>query len=443
MGKTFYLASMPTFLGRHDLKPVLLKIISNEAGTVKIFMPTLEINMTYFLTPKVTDVFINVCGMRADVIGIDNKGIQIISTVEVAVYAIEGATHGGYGKFMPVIPVVSSAKVFVLESYESAGIKVRSQFVVVATEDSTQVNITLQTASPGSVTYNNVTFKDGDIIKVKLNRLQTFYAYVIGNDLSGSLIKGNKPIAVFSGTDCVIIPTNLRAVCNIVESQMTPVSQWGYAYIVPSIFPSQCHVRLFAFHKNTHISVNAKFALGRNITLNQGEFWETSLNGSQAQPLIISSNTVVSVVLYGAFRRDAMHFKFNPFMLVVPDISQYSTLATTFSTLLYRDITEYTDPFENYAAIVLLDASFNQIQYNGNAPEVLQNYSLLNNYTVVVIALKNVTAHTITSTVGMSTHIPLAVFVYGMAKAESYGFFAGYNSIYTGKKKKEGDPIKS
>ena len=430
MGTTFYLAAMPAYNSQRDLLPVQLKIVSNEAGTVRVILPALQINRTYLLTPKVTNISITGSEVIADAIGIDNKGIQILSTVEVAVHVIEGHAYAGSGKVMSLMPVIDSAKVFVVQSYETDWNIRKSHFVIIATEDLTDVDIKLKTASLGNVTYNNMIYKDGDIISITLNRLQTFYVYIFANDLSGSLIESNKPIAVFSGTDCVDIPRRGGG-CNIIESQMIPVSQWGNVFVVPTIYPGRCHVRVFAFHNTTRISVRAKFDLGRNITLNQGEFWETTLYGSQAQPLIISGDTVVSIVLYGASIGSSDEHKSNPFMLVVPDIHQYSTLATTFPTLLYGDSVTNERPYENYAAIVLLEDSFSQLQYNGHAPDVLQNYSLPNEFTVVITPLKNVTTHTI-STVSMST--PMLVFVYGMARYESYGFVAGYTVINAGNK---------
>ena len=423
MGTTFYLAPMPAYNSQHDLLPVQLKIVSNEAGTVRVIMPALQNNKTYLLTPKVTNIAITGSELIADAIGIDNKGIQIISTVEVAIYVIEGYAFAGSGTVTSLMPVIDSANVFVVQSYETHWNSRKSHFVIIATEDLTDVDIKLKTASPGNVTYNNMIFKDGDIISITLNRLQTFYVYIFANDLSGTLIESNKPIAVFSGADCVDIPQHVAGGCNIIESQMIPVSQWGSMYIVPTIYPGQCHVRVFAFRNATNISVSTKFDSGSNISLNQGEFWEATLYGSQAQPLVISSDAEISAVLYGVSAGYSDEQKSNPFMLVVPNIQQYSTFPTTFPTLVYGDSVTNDRPFENYAAIILLEDSFNQLQYNGNAPDVLQNYSLPNKYTAVIIPLQNVTTHTI-STVSMST--PMVVFVYGLVKFESYGFVAGY-----------------
>ena len=411
-----------------------MKIITNEAGSVQVIMPNRQ-TYTFPLTSKVTEVSVPVSLVRVIAIGIGNKGIEIKSTVDVAIYVVELETVGAFGTIMPLAPVINSAKVFVVQSYETYAHNHKSHFVIIATEYSTDVNITLKTLSPGNVTYKNMIFKDGDIIRIKLNLLQTFYAYLKTNDLSGSLIESNKPIAVFSGADVARIPKDIYLYGNIIESQMTPISQWGFVYVVPTIYPGRCHVRVFAFYNATHISVYAKFDLDRNITLNQGEFWETTLYGSQAQPLFISSDTAISVVLYGSTIGSLDNGKSNPFMLVVPDIYQYSTLATTFSTMLYSNPDHLLNkkPFENYAAIVLLDTSFNQLQYNGKAPEILRSYSVLNDYTVVITPLNNVTTHTI-STVKTSTSIPMAVFVYGMASREAYGFVAGFHSTNAGNK---------
>ena len=431
LGKSFYYSTMS---GNRDAT-VLLKIFSNEASNVQVIIPTLEINRTYLLPPSLIEtISIYISGMEIYDIGIDNKGIQIVSTVDVAIYAIEISRfifHGHYVK--QLMPVINSSKVFVLQSYETEpNSSRRSRFNIIATEDLTDIKIKLKTASPASVTYNNIAFIDGDIINITLNRLQTFYAYLSGNDLSGSLIESNKPIAVFSGASCVRIP-NFVGICNDIESQIFPVSHWGYEYIVPPIYPGQCHVRVFAFHNATHISLNARFDSGRNITLNQGEFWETQLYGSQAQPLIISSDTVVSVVLYGASINSTDEHKCNPFMLVVPDIRQYSASAKTFSTSTYEslDFKRRRYQYINYAAIVVLEASFNQLRYNGISPGILQTYDVLKNYTVVIIPLKNVTTHTISSA---SSTIPMSVFVYGFARYESYGFVAGFNSNNAGNK---------
>ena len=435
LGKTFYYSTMS---GNRDAT-VLLKIFSNEASNVQVIIPTLEINRTYLLPPSAIEtISIYISGMEIYDIGIDNKGIQIVSTVDVAIYTIEIPTsrfffHGHYVK--QLMPVINSSKLFVLQSYETEpNTSRKSRFIIIATEDLTDIKIKLKTASPASVTYNNIAFIDGDIINITLNRLQTFYAYLSGNDLSGSLIESNKPIAVFSGASCVKIP-NFVGICNDIESQIIPVSHWGYKYIVPPIYPGQCHVRVFAFHNASHISVNARFDSGRNITLNQGEFWETQLYGSQAQPLLISSDTVVSVVLYGASINSTDEHKCNPFMLVVPDIRQYSTSAKTFSTSTYESLNfkRRRYPYINYAAIVVLEASFNQLRYNGISPGILQTYGVLKNYTVVIIPLKNVTTHTISSA---SSTIPMSVFVYGFARYESYGFVAGFNSNNTGNKNK-------
>ena len=406
-----------------DLIDVHLKIISSEAGTIQVIIPTLDINTIYSLTPKVTDISIHHPKLRTDAIGIDSKGMQIVSTVAVNIYVVEGDILFGVCKVMQVMPVISSAKLFIVQSYKSDRYWCKSHFIIIATEDATDVSITLKTAFPGNVTYSNIVYKDGDIINVTINQLQTFYIYIFANDLSGSLIESNKPIAVFSGADIISIPNTWTSDSNVIESQMTPVSQWGNVYIIPPIYQARFLVRVFAFYNATNISLNDKLDLDNNFTLNHGEFWETTLYDPQAQPLVISSNLAISVVLYGAR---------HPFMLVVPVIHLYSTSAITFPTLQYGDVDDYPKEslFENYAAIVS-EASIDQLQYNGMTSDILQNYNVMNKYTVVIIKLKNETSHTI-STVNTYTSLPTAVFVYGVTMFESYGFVPGFRFINAG-----------
>ena len=442
LGRTFFLAPMPLYSVNND--PYILKIVSNVAGSVQVVASGLEINMTYSLTPGITEISLG--DLQVSASGVDNKGIQVTTTVDVTVYVIEGLYWGGYGKVMSLTPVFSSAKAFVVQGYKTDWDSRKSHFIVIATEDSTDVNITLRTAAAGNFTYRNIIYEDGDIINITLNWLQTFYVYFYANDLSGSVIESNKPVVVLSGADCVDIPKHGGGGCNIIESQMTPVSQWGNLYIVPPVYPAvRCHVRLFAFHNDSQISVTAKFDSG-NITLNRGEFWETThLCSSHGQPVVISSDKGISVVLYGASAGESDEHKSNPFMLVVPEIRQYSTSAATFHTLQYGDYSKNERPFENYAAIVSKKSFLPQLEYNGSAPDILRNYSVtdaLNEYIVVIIPLENATSHTI-SMVNTSTPIPMAVFVYGMARFESYGFVAGAKFIYAGNRNDKSDQCRT
>ena len=427
---------MPLYSDRDD--PYILKVVSDVAGSIEVVAPGIGINTTHPLAPGMTEISLGDLLVSAG--GIDDKGIQIFSSVDVTIYVVEGIYWGGYGKITSLMPVTDSATAFVVQSYLTDWDTRKSHFIVVGTEDFTEVYITLKTATDGNITFENVEYGDGDVIRITLNWLQTFYAYLYANDLSGSVIESNKPVVVLSGADCIDIPKDVSGGCNIIESQMIPVRQWDNDFIVPPLYPaSRSPVRVYAIHNYTQVnityidagnSVSASFAL----TLNLGEFWERTDTSPLTKPVVISSAKMVSVVLYGASKGESDGQKSNPFMLVVPGIRQYATTTATFPTLQYGDLLKKERPFENYAVIILKKSNAHDLQYNAHELDIVQNYTALisdDEYAVVITQLDNVTQHTV-SVVNHSTPIPMAVFVYGMARFESYGFVAGFNFINTG-----------
>ena len=438
LGKAFYFAPMPLYSDRDD--PYILKVVSDVAGSIEVVAPGLGINTTNPLAPGMTEVSLG--DLLASDDGIDDKGIQIFSTVDVTIYVIEGIYWGGYGKITSLMPVTDSATAFVVQSYPTDWNSRKSHFIAVGTEDFTEVYIKLKTATGGNITFKDVEYGDGDVIHITLNWLQTFYAYLYANDLSGSVIESTKPVVVLSGADCVDIPKDVSGGCNIIESQMIPVSQWGNEFIVPPLYPAiRSPVRVYAFHNYTQINVTYIGRVHGNfvpesfaLTLHQEEFWERTDTSPLTKTVVISSDKTISVVLYGASEGESDGQKSNPFMIVVPETRQYPTTTATFPTLQYGDLLKKERPFENYAVIILKKSNAHDLKYNAHELDIVQNYTALvpdNEYAVVITQLDNVTQHTI-SLVNHSTPIPMAVFVYGMARFESYGFVAGFHFIYTG-----------
>ncbi|MBI5515545.1 MAG: IgGFc-binding protein [Deltaproteobacteria bacterium] len=52
-----------------------------------------------------------------------------------------------------------------------------------------------------------------------------------GGDLTGTSVRANGPIAVFSGNDCVNVPVD-RPACDHLEEQLMPLATWGRRYAV-------------------------------------------------------------------------------------------------------------------------------------------------------------------------------------------------------------------
>ena len=103
----------------------------------------------------------------------------------------------------------------------------KSVILVVASTDNTHVNVTpSQTAS--TVEGRRSLEKYREVVTVQ-HRLDTL-TLTSSNDLTGTVIKADKPIAVYSGHEYGNVPVHISSCSHLVE-QMPPVRVWGYCYI--------------------------------------------------------------------------------------------------------------------------------------------------------------------------------------------------------------------
>ncbi|XP_046555995.1 fibropellin-1-like [Haliotis rubra] len=105
----------------------------------------------------------------------------------------------------------------------------QTAFLVVATEDNTQVNISLKIQGPLMAGgCGNGTFFNGESRTFTLNRYQTVGAYC-AEDITGTLITSDKPVAVISGH-------NMKYTTFIkdgMQEMLLPVKSFGRSYYLP------------------------------------------------------------------------------------------------------------------------------------------------------------------------------------------------------------------
>ncbi|MFY0538029.1 IgGFc-binding protein [Nannocystis pusilla] len=76
------------------------------------------------------------------------------------------------------------------------------------------------------------------------------WTFTPGSDTEAFFVGSDKPVAVFSGTDCVLIPGDPWYACDHLEEQVVPLASWGTSYVgarhpqrVPDINPAPEEVR--------------------------------------------------------------------------------------------------------------------------------------------------------------------------------------------------------
>lgn len=170
------------------------------------------------------------------------QSIHIEADDEVTVYALNQATLTSEA-FM-VLPTDALSDDYMVVAYNSdvrlngvapSQTTTPSQFVIVATVDSTLVEITPSVATVKMQTPwrpDTIYLDQGESFLVQADPRRGS-----NPDLTGSLVRSNKPVAVFGGQQRAIVPIeqvdNLGSRDCLIE-QMTPVRTWGKsAYVTP------------------------------------------------------------------------------------------------------------------------------------------------------------------------------------------------------------------
>lgn len=159
------------------------------------------------------------------------------------------------------------------------------------------------------------------------------------NDLSGSSINADKPVAVISGNFCAYIPSAISS-CDYTIEQEIPTYTWGTKYFVSPIDKRKNYsiIKIFAKNPNTSVDFDGHpkcFIASPGGILNTG-YIETRA-GEMApgdllpKPVEISSNQPINVVQYNTGSTDD-NVNFDPFQMQLIPVEQFRN-NVTFHTL--------------------------------------------------------------------------------------------------------------
>ena len=205
-----------------------------------------------------------------------------------------------------------------------------SVVLIIGTENDTQILIEpapqLTAGIPHSLAPNARFFNDPAFTNTLfIQKFQTFYLQVRGQDISGTRVIANKPISFFSGHECANIPL-MSEPCDILIEQVPPVDTWGTEVVsIPLITRSADTIKVFASRPSTTVSVthtdinNGTVTSDPSFTLNRNGFRELVINDYT----LIQSNNPIGVLQFSrSFRTDNV-INSNPFMMWVPSCEQY------------------------------------------------------------------------------------------------------------------------
>ncbi|KAK2556683.1 Angiopoietin-1 receptor [Acropora cervicornis] len=290
-GKEFIVSfvSLPLYVSNSEGKNILY-ISSFENTTVDLYSPFLNPKLQrYTVFPKnIREIVFSGNQRMQAYTGKANKGIRLKADKEISMYGV--TTAFGMGEAFLVFPVDVLDTYYIVPTFHPIS---SSIIQVTATENNTEVIFRLKLARNGRVSYGSVRYRDGDFINVTLNALEVFQ--VLGeSSLEGTVVTSSKPIALFSGNDCTMIPYPFHP-CNQLVEQIPPVQIWGQHFIT-SPTPNSMGGDLFhiiASSNNTDVYVDRSHvnSLQEGLSHKFQALWNQSVVISTSKPSLVVQYT--------------------------------------------------------------------------------------------------------------------------------------------------------
>ncbi len=279
-----------------------------------------------------------------------SSGIQIVSKYPISVQTYN--SYGGVKDASLAIPTNSLGKEFMLQTYFSnnnpPSVSVTSPY------NNTRVELKLSSFNKDlkiRLENGDSVMAGGTLVKT-LNKGDVWNIFSIDSigDLSGSLIKSNKPVNLQYSQLSMSQPAG-RSLSNEVQSTIFPTNSWGKTYSIPTFrelneFPT---IRIFALEDDTKIFRNGVYwTTVNNSTTNEifeGKIW-TDRNRDEEfgiiSPTIITSDKLISIMVFPDYYRDAStDFLVSSNMSLITPLEQSSYFASF--SLFSLDETRFID----------------------------------------------------------------------------------------------------
>lgn len=321
VGKEFYVSFCKVITSSTSGPVTATLFLTGSKNTTGIVQnPNTGFSKNFSVTAgSITAVSVPLSEIVNDSAGIKNLGVFIQAQDSITAYGLTGT--GANSDAATLIPVSSLGTEYLVASYRTASANSASYFLIVATQDSTEVIITPSNhLSSGQ--------DSGQSFSVMLNRGQSYYAtHRSGTgkrDLSGSRISVKNPcktIAVFSGSELTYIPS-LYPAGDLLLEQLFPIPSFGKQFITP-VFRGRnvCRIKVYAAYDNTEVIVSNGTII-KILNANEALEFETSA----LNPASITTSQPAEVAAFAVGQDYDKLFgpanEGDPTMMMIPPIEQ-------------------------------------------------------------------------------------------------------------------------
>ena len=388
------------FMENASQSGVLALFIAGDVATNgNVEIPGLEFSETFAVAPgAVTSVSIPL-GARA--LGSDATsilGIRVTADDPVVVYGLNQVSFTT-DAFLGLPTDILGMEHIVL-GFEALNSDLASEFLVVGVQDGTTVTIT-----PSITTGARVA---GTPYPITLDRFDTYQLQsdAPGEDLSGSIIQSDQPVAVFGGGVCVNIPPGFGACDHIVE-QLPPTATWGVSFLtVPLATRTGGDLfRIIARNDGTEVRIDGTLV----ATLARAEFHEVDLTSGTFHEIDATGPAMVMQYSKG---QGFDSVPSDPFMMMIPPTEQFQRS--------YALTTPAAAPvaFNNFINVVVETPDTESCTIDGSP------------FTATFSPIGASGFSGAQEPVAIGSHVlscpsPFGAYAYGFASADSYGYPGG------------------
>jgi len=372
-------------------------------GTVEIPLQGWSTNFTVSPNLTTTVIIPNNIGETTGSDIVESKGIHVTTADSVSLFAINFATYSADAS--KILPKQSLGVDYLVTAYQGLGTQNRSEFLIVATEDNTQIEITpsvlTQGMNPAGVPF-----------VIDLDAGETYQVRPLSSaeDLTGTRVKSTpqsgecRPFAVFAGAECTNVPTSCST-CDHLYDQLFPVETWGTEYYIAPFETTGVYTyRVVARDNGTLVSING----GAPTPMTAGQVLEFNNVSSEVQ---VVGNKPIQVLQF--MQGDGCSLNGDPAMLALNANDQkidnvtFSTVSSNVITSHFLNVIVETADIGNVLLdnVIIPAASFSPFPSNP-----------INSYAQIPLTQGS---HSLVSNNGVTGY------VYGMGTAESYAYSVG------------------
>ena len=410
-GTEFWLS----FMGNEKTPELSIMVSAKRACTLTITNPNTGYSQTATLVPGLNKIPAASTPVSEAYVSssevVEKKSLLISSTDTIALFASNYVAK--VFDVASILPTKALLDEYMIQTYKNSSQKQSfpPEFLIVATEDSTIVDITPTWATlygkPANVAFE-VRLNKGECYQVQAEKVQN-------STLSGSLVKARngKKIAVFNGDMSEAIPYGSGDDGDHLFEQAMPVPYWGTQFVVTrSMNRAVDKVCITAKNNDTSIKRNGTLI----ATINSGQTFEFEvLNPDEAAYIETSCPCAVYLYLVSNHKFDTSNALGGPSMIWINPIEQmikeinFCTYTTANTSNHYMNLVTKTT---GTAGITLSGVS------TGNKALTFTPVPGNADYSYARTTLAD-DSYSLKSTTGVIAH------VYGLGTNESYGYSVG------------------